>query len=363
MGRGESLPRRAAWAVDARGGQQRHQRRAQADAPAGLLRLAVRARGGDDIRRLRIRQLRALGLRHDPAHRSHQPLGVADLPDERLALLAGRDRQRRDRGLRRVPKRRAPDKPRSDDELRRHEREPVDDLLLHRSGARHERQPLPAQQHRHGDHTSGLEHADLRPCGRHLRRVRLPGRQLRLRGRARGRQQPGQAPAPQVHGQRDRRTDGAERELRLYAFDPSPSGGRFFRTASSSWSESAVTWTSAPAADPSPLAILGAVAAGTWYEVDLSSLVKADGTYSLRVTSTDTNGADYTSKEGTAGFAPRLVVTPQAADTHRPPLPPTSSRRRPPRRASRSPGRPRPTTSRSRATTCSETARSGQAWE
>ena len=64
------------------------------------------------------------------------------------------------------------------------------------------------------DHTSGLEHADLRPCGRHLRRVRFPGHQLRLRGRARGRQQPGQAPAPQVHGQPDRRTDGAERELR-----------------------------------------------------------------------------------------------------------------------------------------------------
>ena len=114
-------------------------------------------------------------------------------------------------------------------------------------------------------------------------------------------------------------------KLRLYAFDPSPSGGRFFRTASSSWSESAVTWTSAPAADPSPLAILGAVAAGAWYEVDLSSLVKADGTYSLRVTSTDTNGADYTSKEGTAGFAPRLVVTTAVPPPPPPPPDPTGT--------------------------------------
>ncbi len=54
----------------------------------------------------------------------------------------------------------------------------------------------------------------------------------------------------------------------------------------------------------------GAASGGTptslgWYEMDLTSLVTGDGTFSLRATSTSSKGAAYTSKEGTAGFAPR----------------------------------------------------------
>jgi len=55
------------------------------------------------------------------------------------------------------------------------------------------------------------------------------------------------------------------------------------------------------------LASLGAVSVNTWYEVDVTSLVTGDGTYSLRISSTSTNGADYSSKEG--AHAPELVLT------------------------------------------------------
>ena len=98
-------------------------------------------------------------------------------------------------------------------------------------------------------------------------------------------------------------------KLRLYCVSASPTGGDFYRVADNSWQETAVTWNTAPAADPTPVASLGPVAVNTWYEVDLTSLVTGDGTYSLRVASTSTDGADYSTKEGTVGFAPQLVVT------------------------------------------------------
>ena len=96
--------------------------------------------------------------------------------------------------------------------------------------------------------------------------------------------------------------------LRLHAFDPSPLGGIFYSTASNSWTESTVTWNSAPVTAGSPLATLGAVVVGSWYEVDLTSLVRGDGIYSLRVTSTASDGADFDSKERAGGLGPQLVV-------------------------------------------------------
>jgi hypothetical protein len=51
------------------------------------------------------------------------------------------------------------------------------------------------------------------------------------------------------------------------------------------------------------------VASSTWYEVDLSSLIRGDGVYSLRVTTASTDGVKYRSKQDVGGFAPQLVVT------------------------------------------------------
>ena len=98
-------------------------------------------------------------------------------------------------------------------------------------------------------------------------------------------------------------------KLRLHALDGSTTGGSVFRTASTSWSETGVTWNTAPAADPSPLGSIGAVAAGTWYQVDVDSLVTGNGTFGVRITSTSGDGADYASKERGGGLAAQLVVT------------------------------------------------------
>ena len=96
-------------------------------------------------------------------------------------------------------------------------------------------------------------------------------------------------------------------KLRLNCVDPSPAGGTFRQVTDTSWTEKTVTWNNAPPAGATVVASLGSVAAGTTYEVDVTPLVQGDGVVSLRVSSSNANGADYSSKEGAA--APQLVVT------------------------------------------------------
>ena len=96
-------------------------------------------------------------------------------------------------------------------------------------------------------------------------------------------------------------------KLRLFCVDPSPYGGDFRRVADTTWQEGTVTWNTAPPADSTSLGILGKVVAGTWYEVDVKSLVTGDGTFSLKGISTNSDGAYYSSKEG--ANPPQLVIT------------------------------------------------------
>jgi hypothetical protein len=51
------------------------------------------------------------------------------------------------------------------------------------------------------------------------------------------------------------------------------------------------------------------VTAGTTYQVDLSSIIRGDGTYTLRITTPNADGADFVSKEGAIGSRPQLAVT------------------------------------------------------
>jgi RHS repeat-associated protein len=67
-----------------------------------------------------------------------------------------------------------------------------------------------------------------------------------------------------------------------------------------------VTWNTAPTAETTLLASLGSVSPNIWYEVDVTSLITGDGTYSLHV-SDSVGGADYSSKEGAND--PELVLT------------------------------------------------------
>ena len=87
--------------------------------------------------------------------------------------------------------------------------------------------------------------------------------------------------------------------LRLYNTNGSSVGGNFYRVLDNSWVEETVNWNNAPAASSTLVAALGAVTVGSWSNVDLTSLITGDGTYSLRVSSTTSDGAFYSSKEGT----------------------------------------------------------------
>jgi len=96
--------------------------------------------------------------------------------------------------------------------------------------------------------------------------------------------------------------------LRLYVVDSSPIGGEFYKMTDTNWSEATVTWSTAPLGDGGLLASLGEVFSGNWYEIDLTPLVTGNGIVSLRITSTDSNGVDYASKENANGFAPELII-------------------------------------------------------
>ena len=95
-------------------------------------------------------------------------------------------------------------------------------------------------------------------------------------------------------------------KLRLFCTDAAPAGGIVFPT-SSGWTETGLTWNTAPGATGAALRTIGAVAVGTWVEVDLTGHVSADGTVNLLIRDGNTNSAYYSSREGTA--PPQLVIT------------------------------------------------------
>lgn len=94
--------------------------------------------------------------------------------------------------------------------------------------------------------------------------------------------------------------------LRLYVTNGSTNGGDLRRIADT-WSQGSVTWQTAPTAEPTLVASLGPATVDSWSEVDVTSLVSGDGVHSLRVSSTFSDGAGYTSAEGGSN-RPQLVL-------------------------------------------------------
>lgn len=96
-------------------------------------------------------------------------------------------------------------------------------------------------------------------------------------------------------------------KLRLYTLDGGDKGGDFYRVNNQTWQEGTVTWNNAPTAETTRLATLGSVNKNRWYEVNVTSWITGDGTYSLRISTTAINGVDYSSREG--ANSPQLVIT------------------------------------------------------
>ena len=95
-------------------------------------------------------------------------------------------------------------------------------------------------------------------------------------------------------------------KLRLFCTDGSSVGGLVFPT-SSAWSETGITWANGPAASGALVASLGAVEEDTWVEFDVTSAISGEGSVSFLLTSTSTDSAYYSTREGTD--PPELIVT------------------------------------------------------
>jgi chitodextrinase len=98
--------------------------------------------------------------------------------------------------------------------------------------------------------------------------------------------------------------------------DPSTKGGSFYATSPSDpnadWSEASVTWATAPLKDTTkpPAVIPGPVAVSSSYTVNVTALVPSTGgSFTIRGTSTSSDGAAYYSREGSSTSGPRLAVT------------------------------------------------------
>ncbi|SNT63708.1 Calcineurin-like phosphoesterase [Asanoa hainanensis] len=88
----------------------------------------------------------------------------------------------------------------------------------------------------------------------------------------------------------------------------SNNGGSFRAMSNTTWSETGTTWNNQPAIDGTTVGSIGSVTANGWYEVDVTSVVRGNGTFSFGATSSSTDGAYYDSRESGAD-APQLVLT------------------------------------------------------
>jgi hypothetical protein len=95
--------------------------------------------------------------------------------------------------------------------------------------------------------------------------------------------------------------------LRVYAYNGTADGPAVY-ASSSSWSESAITWSSRPALTSGAVADVGALS-GSWAEWDVTSLVSGDGVFSFALRATSSDGVDFYSRQsGNTGLRPQLVV-------------------------------------------------------
>ena len=86
--------------------------------------------------------------------------------------------------------------------------------------------------------------------------------------------------------------------------------------ADSNWSESTVTWNTRPARLGGVRATVGAVSSGTTVDINVTSIVGGNGTFTFDLEGRTADAAHFTSREGSASLRPRLIITsdPTGAD-------------------------------------------------
>ncbi len=95
--------------------------------------------------------------------------------------------------------------------------------------------------------------------------------------------------------------------LRLFVTDTTDNGAPWYRIADNSWSDATLNWNNAPAPVGTLAGDPGVVTSGVWLELDVTSIVTGNGTYSFASAPTSTNSEKFSSKE--AANPPQLVIT------------------------------------------------------
>jgi PKD repeat protein len=94
--------------------------------------------------------------------------------------------------------------------------------------------------------------------------------------------------------------------LRLFVTDPSVEGGAL-TAAPCAWDEATLDWSNAPGVGGTQLDSVATVFPESWVELDASALVKGPGTWCFGLSSSSSNSAIYSSREGS--HPPELVVS------------------------------------------------------
>ncbi len=98
----------------------------------------------------------------------------------------------------------------------------------------------------------------------------------------------------------------ATAKLRLYATTATTDGPAVYKTAST-WTETALTWSNAPAISGSASDDKAAIVKNTWVEFDVKALVAANGAIAFNLQQPGTTEVDFQSREQTN--RPQLVLT------------------------------------------------------
>jgi acid phosphatase type 7 len=96
--------------------------------------------------------------------------------------------------------------------------------------------------------------------------------------------------------------------LRIYANSANTTGFSVLALSNNNWDENSINYTNSPVSGIT-INSSKAFAAATWVEVDISSYIKAEGTYSLVLSTLSSTNTNLASREDTAGHAPQLVVS------------------------------------------------------
>jgi fibronectin type 3 domain-containing protein len=95
--------------------------------------------------------------------------------------------------------------------------------------------------------------------------------------------------------------------LRIWVSAGSSTGFATHAVTSTSWSETAMTWNTAPAINPAVVSSTGRTTSGSWVTVDVTPLASTNATITVGLTSSGNSSSSYGSRESGA-TAPQLLL-------------------------------------------------------